>query len=237
MSDALFEEIRRAKAENYAKIYRSSGIEGERAEELARAFNLMYERCLADLKAHDESSFIFRHHIARIQEHLAYYDRAYRWGGRSRSNGRRLYRQHDGRIFHRARNQAVPRDQFPCEDVHQPASRALGSWRWRRCSHQVESERKLAHAPLAVRMRPTSLDEYVGQQKAVGPGSWLRSAIEHDVLSSVILYGPAVRKDDARAHHRRSYEKRIRRGFRCNGNGEGSSSRDRGCRAPSDVLR
>lgn len=79
MSDALFEEIRRAKAENYAKIYRSSGIEGERAEELARAFNLMYERCLADLKAHDESSFIFRHHIARIQEHLAHYDRAYRW--------------------------------------------------------------------------------------------------------------------------------------------------------------
>ena len=31
----------------------------------------------------------------------------------------------------------------------------------------------------------------MGQQKAVGPGSWLRSAIEHDVLSSMILYGPA----------------------------------------------
>lgn len=46
-------------------------------------------------------------------------------------------------------------------------------------------------APLAVRMRPRTLDEYVGQEAAVGPGSWLRRAIEHDALSSVILYGPA----------------------------------------------
>ena len=52
-------------------------------------------------------------------------------------------------------------------------------------------ERSFQNAPLAVRMRPNSLDEYVGQQKAVGKGSWLRAAIEHDVLSSVILYGPA----------------------------------------------
>lgn len=47
------------------------------------------------------------------------------------------------------------------------------------------------NAPLAVRMRPTTLDDFVGQTSAVGPGSWLRRAIEHDVLSSVILYGPA----------------------------------------------
>lgn len=47
------------------------------------------------------------------------------------------------------------------------------------------------NAPLAVRMRPTTLDGYVGQARAVGPGSWLRRAIEHDALSSVILYGPA----------------------------------------------
>ena len=54
-----------------------------------------------------------------------------------------------------------------------------------------ERSKQLKNAPLAVRMRPSSLDDYVGQEKAVGPGSWLRSAIEHDVLSSVILYGPA----------------------------------------------
>ena len=40
-------------------------------------------------------------------------------------------------------------------------------------------------------MRPQTLDGYVGQQQAVGDGSWLRRAIEHDTLSSVILYGPA----------------------------------------------
>lgn len=58
----------------------------------------------------------------------------------------------------------------------------------------------LRNAPLAVRMRPTTLDDYVGQQKAVGPGSWLRSAIEHDVLSSVILYGPAGTGKTTLAH-------------------------------------
>lgn len=79
MSEELFAEIRRAKAENYAKIYRSSGIEGERAEVLARAFVLMYERCLDDLHKRDESSFIFRHHITRIEEQLAHYGRTYDW--------------------------------------------------------------------------------------------------------------------------------------------------------------
>ena len=79
MSEELFAEIRRAKAENYAKIYRSSGIEGERAEVLARAFELMYERCLEDLHKRDESSFIFRHHITRIEEQLAHYGRTYDW--------------------------------------------------------------------------------------------------------------------------------------------------------------
>ncbi len=46
-------------------------------------------------------------------------------------------------------------------------------------------------APLAARMRPRTLDEFVGQQRAVGAGTWLRRAIESDTLSSVILYGPA----------------------------------------------
>lgn len=65
---------------------------------------------------------------------------------------------------------------------------------------QQNRERELRNAPLAVRMRPTTLDEYVGQDKAVGPGSWLRSAIEHDVLSSVILYGPAGTGKTTLAH-------------------------------------
>ncbi len=46
---------------------------------MARAFELMYERCLSDLRARDEASPIFRHHIARIVRALAYYDRTYDW--------------------------------------------------------------------------------------------------------------------------------------------------------------
>ncbi len=45
-------------------------------------------------------------------------------------------------------------------------------------------------APLAVRMRPKTLDEYVGQEHILGEGSLLRRALEQDFLRSVILYGP-----------------------------------------------
>jgi putative ATPase len=50
---------------------------------------------------------------------------------------------------------------------------------------------KLARdAPLAVRMRPRSLDEVIGQEHVLGPGSALRSAIESGKPHSAILYGP-----------------------------------------------
>ena len=65
---------------------------------------------------------------------------------------------------------------------------------------QNDRAKTLRNAPLAYRMRPTSLEDYVGQEKAVGPGSWLRTAIEHDVLSSVILYGPAGTGKTTLAH-------------------------------------
>ena len=46
-------------------------------------------------------------------------------------------------------------------------------------------------APLAARMRPRTLDEFVGQEDIVGPGKLLRRAIESDRLfSSIILWGP-----------------------------------------------
>src|SRR5690606_26066889 len=45
-------------------------------------------------------------------------------------------------------------------------------------------------APLAARMRPRSLDEFVGQQHILGPGQLLRRAIEADRVQSVIFYGP-----------------------------------------------
>ena len=54
-----------------------------------------------------------------------------------------------------------------------------------------ERLKKDQNAPLAARMRPQSLEEFMGQAQAVGEGSWLRRAIDHDTLSSLILYGPA----------------------------------------------
>ena len=45
-------------------------------------------------------------------------------------------------------------------------------------------------APLATRMRPRTLDEFVGQQHILGPGKLLRRAIEADRLPSVIFSGP-----------------------------------------------
>ena len=47
-----------------------------------------------------------------------------------------------------------------------------------------------ADAPLAARMRPRTLEEYVGQSHILGEGKLLRRAIEADRLSSIILYGP-----------------------------------------------
>lgn len=44
--------------------------------------------------------------------------------------------------------------------------------------------------PLAYRMRPRTLEEYIGQDHIVGPGRLLRRAIQADQLSSVIFYGP-----------------------------------------------
>src|SRR3954447_26252724 len=45
-------------------------------------------------------------------------------------------------------------------------------------------------APLAVRMRPRTLDEFVGQHHFLAPGKLLRRMLEADRLTSVIFYGP-----------------------------------------------
>src|SRR5687767_10347567 len=46
------------------------------------------------------------------------------------------------------------------------------------------------NAPLAARMRPRTLDEYVGQEHLLGPGKLLRRLIEAGQLPSIILWGP-----------------------------------------------
>jgi len=51
-------------------------------------------------------------------------------------------------------------------------------------------KRRRATTPLAERMRPQSLEEFVGQEHLIGPGKPLRVQIESDELSSLVLWGP-----------------------------------------------
>jgi putative ATPase len=44
--------------------------------------------------------------------------------------------------------------------------------------------------PLAERVRPTNLSNYIGQQQIIGIDSGLRKAIEQNLLPSILLWGP-----------------------------------------------
>ncbi len=55
---------------------------------------------------------------------------------------------------------------------------------------EAAKTRAARHAPLAARMRPQTLDEFVGQEHIIGPGKVLRRAIEEDSLPSIVLWGP-----------------------------------------------
>ena len=54
----------------------------------------------------------------------------------------------------------------------------------------VNEKNKKNYQPLAERMRPRTLDEFVGQEEIVGKGKLLYRAIETDNISSAIFYGP-----------------------------------------------
>ena len=56
--------------------------------------------------------------------------------------------------------------------------------------HESRQKNLQRVAPLAVRMRPRTLEEFVGQQHFLGPGKLLRRMLEADRLTSVIFYGP-----------------------------------------------
>ncbi len=57
-----------------------------------------------------------------------------------------------------------------------------------------------AARPLAARMRPRTIDEYVGQQQFLGPGKLLRRMLAADRLNSLIFYGPPGSGKTALAH-------------------------------------
>ncbi len=79
MSEEAFCEMRRAKRENYEKIYNASELSGELANDVAELFERVYERMLADLREGNESSPVFRHHIVDVDRALGYYDQSYAW--------------------------------------------------------------------------------------------------------------------------------------------------------------
>jgi putative ATPase len=64
----------------------------------------------------------------------------------------------------------------------------------------LRSANRLSAQPLAARMRPRSLDEFVGQEHILGPGKLLRRMLLADRLNSVLFYGPAGCGKTALAH-------------------------------------
>ncbi len=60
--------------------------------------------------------------------------------------------------------------------------------------------RKSEDKPLALKMRPVSLDEFAGQEHLLGAGKLLRRAIEADKITSLILFGPPGTGKTALAH-------------------------------------
>ncbi|WP_018247730.1 replication-associated recombination protein A [Orenia marismortui] len=57
-------------------------------------------------------------------------------------------------------------------------------------NQNIYNEDNIQNKPLAVRMRPCNLDEFIGQDQIVGEGRLLRRAIQVDRLQSAIFYGP-----------------------------------------------
>src|SRR5712691_5275330 len=69
-----------------------------------------------------------------------------------------------------------------------------------RLFERQEAQHLDAAKPLAARMRPRSLDEFVGQEQFLGEGKLLRRLLQADRLSSVIFYGPPGSGKTALAH-------------------------------------
>ncbi|MCI8340109.1 MAG: HD domain-containing protein [Eggerthellaceae bacterium] len=66
MSEAVFADLKRAKRQNYEVIYEREGLVDDTSNIVEEMFGRMYERALADLRAGDEGSPLFKHHITRL---------------------------------------------------------------------------------------------------------------------------------------------------------------------------
>ena len=79
MSEEAFAEMRRAKRENYEKIYGASEVNGEFGRGIADLFCQLYEHIMEDLHAGREDSPVFRHHIRYVDQWLGHYGHTYNW--------------------------------------------------------------------------------------------------------------------------------------------------------------
>jgi len=79
MSEEGFAELKRAKRENYEKIYGAGEVSSGLGRETAQLFDRLYEHELDALKAGDESAAIFRQHIRGCERRLSHYGREYDW--------------------------------------------------------------------------------------------------------------------------------------------------------------
>src|SRR5262245_23612481 len=66
--------------------------------------------------------------------------------------------------------------------------------------HQIHEDNLRKAQPLAARMRPRTVEEFIGQDHFFGPGKLLRRMLQADRLSSVIFYGPPGTGKTALAH-------------------------------------
>src|SRR6266550_7190093 len=66
--------------------------------------------------------------------------------------------------------------------------------------HDIHQANLRKAQPLAARMRPRTVDEFVGQDHFFGPGKLLRRMLQADRLSSLIFYGPPGTGKTALAH-------------------------------------
>ncbi len=74
MSEESFRSLKTAKAENYERIYLTDAQAQVYDDEIAPMFEELYEALLADVKAGNETSPIFKHHIERIERTRRIYD-------------------------------------------------------------------------------------------------------------------------------------------------------------------
>lgn len=79
MSEEAFNEMRRAKRENYQKIYGVSEVDGKFGRGMAELFDRLYHSVLDDLREGREESPVFRHHIRYVDQWLGHYGRTYEW--------------------------------------------------------------------------------------------------------------------------------------------------------------